>query len=362
MSRRQFVMAAMATGAAAALPLDLVTAVRAASAGNTPSTTTTFYFFTPSEQGTCKALCARIVPSADPVTGAPAPGAAEADAATFIDRFLAAFALPSQVADNPAIYPHGRFSGRDPYPDSKTGTPSGTFPPDDMLTTNSGQAHFLPLSPLQELSWRCVLEGPDKALAGAPPWVAKSWAAQLRAGVIPSPPDGGLQQTYRKGIAAFDTYSRSSFGVPFAEASPSEQDLMIEAAGNVAVSQVPAPSPPGAPSDAKLLFPYLVVNTFQGTYGLPEYRWMNGPDSTAVWREIGWDGDTQPLGNSIYDDNLYGPGQGPNAGFGEAGIYQPRGGYKEYRAVSYLEQGAAELTQQEIAPLVQALKAKGIGR
>jgi hypothetical protein len=137
---------------------------------------------------------------------------------------------------------------------------------------------------------------------------------------------------------------------------------MIEAAGNVVASQFPLPSPPAAPDDAKSLFPHVVINTFQGTYGLPEYRWLNGPDSTRIWAEIGWDGDTQPLGNSIYDENLYGPGQGPNAGFGEAGVFEPRGAYKEYRPVSYLDGTGTELTETDIAPLIQGLKAKGTSR
>jgi hypothetical protein len=278
----------------------------------------------------------------------------------FIDRFLSAFTLPEEVADNPAVYLHGRYSGRNPYPNNQTGTPSGTSPPDDMLTSDTGQVHFLSLSPLQELSWRSVVEGPDAALPGAPPWIAKAWATQVQKGTIPAPPNGGLRQVYRKGVAAFDNYSKSLFGIPFAQASLTEQDLMIETAGNVVLSQVPAPSPPAAPSDAKVLCPYLVINTFQGTYGLPEYRWMNGPNSTEIWNEIGWDGDTQPLGSSIYDEDLLGPGQGPNAGFGDPAVFLPRGGYKEYRAVSYLENGASELTGQDIEPLVQALKAKGI--
>lgn len=361
-SRRRFLASALATGAAAALPVELVRAAQAA----TPATTTpdgiTFYFFTATERETCEALCSRIVPSADPVTGQPAPGALEARAAVFIDRFLAAFLLPGTVADNPAIYLHGRYSGRNPYPDNQAGTPSGAYPPDDMLSSNASQAHFLPLSPLQELSWRSVLQGPKSALADAPPGVSSTWASQVAKGIIPAPPDGGLQQIYRKGLVAFDDYSKRLFGAHFAQASSTEQDVMIEAAGNVVVSQLPLPSPPAAPADARSLFPHLVINTFQGTYGLPEYRWMSGPDATHIWTEIGWDGDTQPLGNSIYDENLYGRGQGPNAGFGEPGVYEPRGGYKEHRPISYLDGSGTELTEQDIAPIVEALKARGIGR
>jgi hypothetical protein len=361
-SRRQFLAAAATTGAAAALPFDLLRAARAATPATTTSTSTTptFYFLTRAEQTTCEALCARIVPSSDPVTDAPAPGATEAGAAVFIDRFLAAFMLPATVADNPAIYLHGRYSGRNPYPDNQSGTPSRTYPPDDLLTSSSGQAHFISLSPLQELSWRAILEGPKRALAKAPPGVSHAWATQVTGGTIPAPPDGGLQQIYRKGLAAFDEYSKSLFGIGFAQASPTEQDLMVEAAGNVVVSQVPLPAPPAAPADAKALFPYVVINTFQGTYGLPEYRWMGGPDSTLIWKEIGWDGDTQPLGNSIYDENLYSPGHGPNAGFGDPDVYEPRGGYKEYRPVSYLDQNAPELTEHDVAPLIDALEARGV--
>ena len=112
MSRRQFVAAAIATGTAAALPLDLVRVARAATPAASSSKSATFYYFTQAERDACEALCSRIVPSTEPVTAAPAPGAVEAGAVVFIDRFLAAFTLPATVADNPAIYLHGRLSGR----------------------------------------------------------------------------------------------------------------------------------------------------------------------------------------------------------------------------------------------------------
>jgi hypothetical protein len=105
-----------------------------------------------------------------------------------------------------------------------------------------------------------------------------------------------------------------------------------------------------------------VINTFQGTYGLPEYRWTNGPGSTSIWKEIGWDGDTQPLGNTIYDESLYGQGQGPNAGFGDPQVYEPRGGYRELRPVSYLQGNGSALTEQDLAPLIEALRSRGVGR
>ncbi|MBV8161328.1 MAG: gluconate 2-dehydrogenase subunit 3 family protein, partial [Acidimicrobiia bacterium] len=190
--------------------------------------------------------------------------------------------------------------------------------------------HYIPLNARQELSWRVVLEGPDKALASGPGAASAKWVAQVKSGAISSSPDGGLQLLYTQGLDAFDSYSQSTFMKPFAQATPLEQDLMIETAGNVVVGQLPV-----APAPAKALFPSLVLNVFQGTYGLPEYK---GQTSTPIWADIGWDGDTQPLGSSIYDHNLTRPppGQVSNAGFGEAGVYVPVGYYKEHRPVSTL--------------------------
>ncbi|MHB1446644.1 MAG: gluconate 2-dehydrogenase subunit 3 family protein [Acidimicrobiales bacterium] len=356
-NRRQFLGAALAGGAVVALPLEIHRALAASARTAARSAgTAAFYFFTPEQRSTCQALSARIVPSTDPVTGAFSPGATEAAAVVYIDRFLGAFDLPKAVADEPAIYLTGRWSGRNPFPDAADGEPSSTFPPDQMLSSD-GQAHFMALSPLQVLSWRSLLVGFAQAVSEAPPWVSDTWAAQVRSGTIPRPPEGGLQAVYRLGLAAFDSYSESVYGVPFAQASPDQQDLLIEAAGNVVLSPFPLPSPPAAPAAAKALFPYVVLHTFQGCYGLPEYRWMSGASSTFMWQEIGWDGDTQPLGNSVYDETLYGPGQGPNAGFGDAEVYLPRGGYKEYRPVSYLGNSsgvANELTAADVAPWAAA--------
>jgi len=347
LSRRKFLVSAVGASMAAALPAEvwrasIFSAARAAAA--TPGAASEFYFFTGDEKATCEAICAQIVPSIDTTTGKPGPGATEANAVVYIDRFLSAFDLPVAVADNPAIYLHGRWSGRNRFGDDATGEPSSEYPPDDMLSSD-GQAHFVPLSPLQELSWRSLLVGTEVAKASAPAYVSPAWANQVAAGVIPGPPVGGLQAVYRQGLAAFDTYSESNFHKPFAEALPAEQNLMVTVAGNVVVSPLPIPPPIGPPAAAKTLFSYIELHTFQGCYGLPEYRWMSGESSTFMWDLIGWDGDTQPLGNSIYDESLYGPGEGPNTGYGDPDGFQPQGSYREYRAVSYLDNEGSVLTE-----------------
>lgn len=355
LSRRQFLLAAAAAGTVAALPATLKQGARAAADAGT---TDTFYFLSREQAATCAAICARIVPSSDPVTGAAVPGATEAGAVVFVDRLLAAFQLPTNVADHAAIYLRGPYSNRNPYPDCATGEPSSQHP--TGFFSADGQTHFVAIDALQELAWRMLIEGQDAALAKAPTWLSNKWIAQVKAGLIPGANPVGLQKIYRSGLKAFDDYSTELFQVPFAQATAQQQDLMLEAAGNVVLSNLPVPPPVGAPADAKTLFPYVVNHTFEGCYGLPEYR---GRDSNPLWAEINWDGDTQPLGNSIYDQNLHGPGEGPNEGFGEAGVFVPRGGYREHRPVSFLgPQPGAELSEADVAPLVEAWQRMGIIR
>lgn len=341
LTRREFLRAAVAAGAATAVPLSLESFLDAARAAATPDSG---YFLDQAQWATCAALCARIVPTGtDPATD---PGATEAKAVLFIDRFLSAFELPATVADNPAIWLTGNFSGRNPYPGSD-GQPSTTFPPDQFLANGVGQ--FLGLTPVQVLSWRYQLYG-SAGLAGAPPWAA-AWVAQLGS-LIPG--TANLRSVYSAGLAAFDQYSESVFGVPYAQANCLEQELMLAIAGNLVLNALPIalPSPPAAPAAASALVPVISLHTFQATYGMPEYSWRT---DTAEWKAISFDGDTQPLGNTIYDPDLHGPGEGPNEGFGEEGVYVPSGGYREYRPVSTLGSGGTVIGPAQKAALQQAL-------
>lgn len=316
------------------------------------------YFLDATRLATCVAACARLVPTgSDPATD---PGATEAGAALFIDRFLAAFELPTAVADNPAIWLHGRYSGRNPYPDSATGAPSSAFPPDDMLDRH-GTAHFLPLSRIQTLTWRAQLYGSTElvALAKADPQLT-TWASQVQSGLIPGVSAGGLRQLYADGLDGLNAYSEQLFLTPFAAAAPLEQDVMLAVAGNIVLDSLGLPLPPVLiipPPPAEALFPTLLAHTFQACYGLPEYRWQH---HNPLWADIGYDGDTEPLGNSIYDADLpgAGAGEGPNAGFGEPGVYVPAGGYREYRPVSYPDPGASTTLTAEQETVVRLIVSK----
>ena len=346
LTRRRFLAAALAGGAAPALPIELLGRVADALAASGP------YFFIGSNAhlyAVCDAICARVMPSSpDPVTNAPQPGGKEARAVDFIDLFLAAFQsnVLGVVADNPAIWLHGRYSNRNAYPDPMTGMPSSQFPPDDFGTLPGGFGHFLSLTPLQELTWRVRLYGPSVLTGDLS--LPKPYKDLVANGTIPVPPTG-LRDLYVKGLNAFDQYSTTLFGVTFDKASPQQQDYMLETAGNAVLGGVfgNIQPPPGLlpgqanvtpPPDAINLYGPVSVHTFQACFGLPEYGTHGGP---PMWQWIIWEGDTQPLGNSVYDENLTDPQiialggeQGTNAGFGDPAVYVPTGGYREHRQVS----------------------------
>lgn len=355
LTRRQFIAVTAGAAAGAAIPeaiLKWTNDAALATAGQAG------FFLDATRMATCAAACARLVPTG--TDAASDPGAAEAHAAVFIDRFLAAFELPSTVADNPAIWGQGPYSGRNAYPDPTTGEPSATLPPDDMLDA-SGQMQCLPLSRTQTIVWKAILYG-TSALSGelANPQTAK-WAKQVVAGTIPGISAGGLRKMYADGLDAMNSYSGEITGQPFAGASSLEQDAMLALMGNIVLDAI-GPSLPSLPllppPAAEALFPTLLSHTFAACYGLPEYR---GLHSNPLWAMIGWDGDTQPLGNSVYDEDLpgAGPGEGPNAGFGEEGVYVPAGGYKEYRPVSYLGPDDTLMTLADAKRVLGLISKKG---
>lgn len=336
-ARRELLAAALAAGTAAALPLEALSRSWPPDPGPDSGTAAGSPRAASAERGlfledttrhprrsTCAALCARIVPSgADPKRD---PGAAEARALTFIDRFLAAFELPATLAENPGIYIHGRYSGRNPYPDPATGNPSRRYPPDDFVSAD-GVHRFLELTPHQRLSWRMQLYG-GEALRDAN--VSARWRQQLGS-LIPAPTMLALRTVYARGLDAFNEAALDRFGVDLAKASAAQQDTLLAAAAKAASDRSRERLTTSLPEPAVSLFPNVVVHTFQACYSLPAY---GGNHDRVMWRFIGWDGDTQPLGNSIYGRNLAGPGEGPNAGYGEAGVFLPRGGYREFRPVS----------------------------
>jgi hypothetical protein len=315
------------------------------------------------------AICDRILPA-----DALGPGASAAGAVNSIDLFMAAFQpnlLASGLVNTSPIYLSGPFSGRWPYGDSTDGEPGP--PSADAFENTGGQIQFLGLTPTQALSWYLRIYG--SAPPGIPSWVSSAWLNQVTGASPLIPGARNLRSLYQEGLSAFDDWSKQNYGTGFAESSKVQQDVLLLLASNpvlAAASEngLPALPPPLLnplpPPAAASLFGVIVLHTIQGTYCLPEY---NGRSDEALggqvtWASIGWEGDTQPLGNSIYDESLTEnhPAEPENRytndGFGEAGIYQPTGAYREFRPVSHpdFDADGTKAVLTELRELIRALE------
>ena len=212
--------------------------------GPTPKPAKPGVFFTDAERRALGALANQIVPS-EPDS----PGAAELGAAAFIERLLTAFDV-----DPPAIFADGPYSGRQPLPDGKGG--AGATPPDDFL-------RFRPLDRVTEKAWRIRLYG-SKAVDGG----------SLNEGVVAVVT--GLRPLYKDGLGA-------------------------------AVAEAKAPIETLAPDEVRDIFagldPELQASMIdlvpQAVFGAPEY---GGNTNGAGWTLVHFEGDSQPLGYSLFDE------------------------------------------------------------
>ena len=184
------------------------------------------HFFTPAEHAVIEAACERLIPATDGHPGARTLGVAD-----YLDGMLGAFAV-----DPPRIFAGGPFSGRQ--------------------GGNASFADFLPLRPLEELTWRTRIEGsqgmPEREFNG---------------------PVVGWQEAYRTGVDAL--------GADFARVDGDEQDARLAA----------------VPGFRALLY----VHACEGCYGAPEY---GGNRDLQGWDAIGFAGDAQPRGYT--DDEVSG--------------------------------------------------------
>lgn len=209
-------------------------------------------FLTDEELRSLTAMTGRIIPADD------TPGAVEAGAAAYINRLLSTVPSDADPAGN--VFAGGPFSNRNPFPDPKTGAPSTQYPPDDFT-------NFIPLTRLQLMSWRVQLLG-SAAVPGS----------DFNAGLLP--PVIGLRDRYRNGLETVAAASQRMFAADFAALTAAQQDAVLKAID---------------PDFLDLVTGY----TIEGTLCAPEY---GGNKDLVGWRLIGYDGDSQPLGYSIFDD------------------------------------------------------------
>jgi hypothetical protein len=164
------------------------------------------------------------------------------------------------------LFAGGPFSGRTPFPDPATGTPSTDFPPNAFRDA-------LPLPRVKRLAWTVRLLG-----AAAVPEVTDNPLATTRL-------DVDLRRRYRDGIAQVDALSQAQFGAPFDTLDAAQQDTIVTAVKR----------------QHSRFYDLLIDHTIEGMLCAPEY---GGNRDGVGWRLTGFDGDSQPLGYAIFDETI----------------------------------------------------------
>ena len=258
LSRRSFLKGASVLGLLAAMPFELVRAVgtRAAAAAEP------HYFLNAHQYATVDDLSRRLIPGPTDDPTELDPGAHEANVIAYIDLFLGAFNIPAPTG--PRIWGDGPFSGRaGPPPWPFAGSPPSPYPDDFARTA--------PLSAVDALSWRTLLEGTRDGNGKQIP--ERAWADVAAGGHYV-----GLQEQYVTGVADLDAAASQMFPgfADFVSLTGPQQDLLI------------------ARPDITVGFPSLVFeHTAEGMYGAPEY---GGNKDLVGWEYIQFPGDVQPRG------------------------------------------------------------------
>lgn len=260
LGRREFLKALGLLATALAAPITLAERSWAAARGR---------FFTTRERRTLAALVDTILP---PDTD---PGASALGVPRYVEWLLTAF--DHRV---PRLFAGGPFSGRNPYVDFTSGTPTRRRPPD-------GFRAFIEPTRLQALYWRAALYGSAHV-----PEVA-ALDAQL-GGSLP-----GLRNVYRDGLAALDTLARQLAGAAFADLAAADQVVVRDAIDTRADL-----FPRYGRHEDRTFLGIVVGHTIEGAFAAPEY---GGNRHGRGWAMLGIEGDSQPLGYALYSrrDDAY---------------------------------------------------------
>lgn len=202
-------------------------------------------FLAADEKRALGALANAVLPPDD------TPGGEALGAVPFIERLLTAF-----DTSPPMIFAGGPFSGRNPFSD-KNGKASTTFPPNDFVT-------FLRLDRVSEAAWRLKLFGSASLEGGAPNEALMGSVVGLRDQV-----KNGLATAMKNAPSPLETLDPVGLKAEFDSLDGSFRDLLIELVSKAAFSD-------------------------------PEY---GGNPALSGWKLANYEGDTQPLGYSIYDES-----------------------------------------------------------
>lgn len=225
-----------------------------------PAAAPTSAFFSDAERSALATLSNVVIPPG------PGPGGADLGAVAYVERLCTAF----EGTTTPFIFAGGPFSGRRPFP-TASGEPGTTSPNNDFAT-------FLPLDRATERAWRIELYGSAGVDGGTFNDVA----------IVP--PVIGIRNQMKSGLA--DVIAGSP--TPLASLSPQ------------AVHDVFA----GLDVDFRDLLIQLVT---EAAFSAPEY---GGNIGLGGWKYGRYEGDTLPLGYSVYSAMPLSPGGAP--GYREA--------------------------------------------
>ena len=310
LGRREFLKAlAIVLGALAAPALRIERAVAKARGG----------FFTAPERATLEALADRILPPDDGTPGGKAFGVA-----SYVETLLTGLDKKKKTR----LFAGGPFSGRNPYPNSKTGTPSKRRPKNSFKK-------FIAPTRLQELFWRGEIFG----TANVPELAAID--EQLGG------PKPGLRDLYREGLAKVDQVAQATKGGAFASLSAADQDVVLKMLDDGAFVR--------DPRRGATFVDLVIRHTLEGAFSPPEY---GGNTDGQGWQLVGLEGDVQPLGFSIFSASANGyveradhPMSTPNPDeVGPGGLLQPKPLSAEAKGV-----------QTTIANITHALFGDGCG-
>jgi hypothetical protein len=134
-------------------------------------------------------------------------------------------------------------------------------------------------SRLQDLYWRAEILG--SAAAGLPSHLDAQQGGQRV----------GLRDVYRSALAKVDEVAQATFGLAFVDLTPAQQDEIF-----VAIDK-PEVFPPDPLREGHSFVDLLIQHTLEGCFAAPEY---GGNANTDGWRMIGLEGDSQPLGYSLF--------------------------------------------------------------
>jgi hypothetical protein len=231
------------------------------------------HYFSQSQRATIETIAGTLIPEDATV------GAIESGAVEYIDRYLAAF-----NSGNPDIFRSGPFSGREPFPDPVTGAASNSFPENLFL-------QVLPMSRMQELAFRREFFGSTAIPNGA-----------INSPLVDDWP--GIHDLYDQAIMQLDAAASAAGVGQFSALNESQQ---LDAFDQ---------------TDQRFRSLFL-THLAEGMFGAPEY---GGNANLVTWRDYYYDGDSQPLGHTLYDSvtqTLYDRIDAPNQTIDDDALQDP---------------------------------------